>query len=278
MAWARYDDELPMNHKIGSLLAQGVTGAAAIGVHLLANTWSRHNGTAGMVPAAQPGLLVGDQKLGLKLAHMLEHAGMFDVTDGGWMIHDFHEFSDPNDDGRSAAERKAEISAKRAESGRAGGLAKAGKPPSKTGSKPVAPLEQTSGKSLAPNPNPYPSVQVRENPTPENTPAGGGDNSRRSQTIRAYADLAVQLAKQQGKIRSSEEGYRKSALKTGDQHPDLNRWLTEFPEAAPSALAAWMHGDKHSMSYSSLPKSHPNFEATELANWGRVYPIREDIA
>lgn len=121
MSWARYDDQLPMNKKWAKLRGKGVNGAAALGLHLLANTYCRHNGTGGLVEPHVVEMLVG--KDGIKLAGLLVEVGMFDVCEGGWTIHDYAEFHDPNDPDpdRSAAQRQKELSAKRAESGQKGG-------------------------------------------------------------------------------------------------------------------------------------------------------------
>lgn len=244
MSWARYDDELPMNRKVGALLQHGAHGAAAIGLHVLANTWSRHNGTAGAIPTHQVGLLVGDTKLGRRLAVLLADVGMFDVIEGGWMIHDFDDYSDPNDDGRSAAERKAELSAVRAAAGRRGGLAKAGKLPGKPDGKRVAEPQQTSG----PVPVPVPIVQVGDNSTSENTGNGGGDNSRRDAVLDVYALAELNAARRRGDVRN-ERGYLAKARATGAAHEKLDAWLATFPTAQPTAIAAWLQGDTHSMAY-----------------------------
>jgi hypothetical protein len=132
VSWARYDDELTLNYKYGRLRSMGVNGMAALGLHLAANTYARHNGTAGVIEPHVPELLAG--RSGPRLAAILVQVGMFDCVAGdAWIIHDFAEFHDPNDPepNRSAAERKKEISDKRREAGRLGGLAKAGKASSK---------------------------------------------------------------------------------------------------------------------------------------------------
>lgn len=238
MSWCRYDDELGMNRKVCALLARGVYGVAAWGLHPLLNAWSRYNGTAGHIPAHQPGLSVGDQRLGRRLAAMLEEVGMLDPTDDGWVIHDFDDYSDPNDDGRSAAEKKKEISAKRSVAGRSGGLAKA----KQTAGKSLPLPQQTSG----PEPDPVPSVQVRGNFTPEHTPEPV-DNTRRDDVLDAYEDLAIEVAEGKGAEITSYTGYRKRARETGTAHRDLDRWLDLFPTAPATAIAAWMTGDTHSM-------------------------------
>lgn len=136
MSWARYDDEFPMNHKVGRLVSMGKDGLAAIGLHLLANTYARHNGTAGVIEPHVPNLLCGSTT-GRKLARILAEVGMFDDRDaGGWTIHDYAEYHDPSDPDpdRSAADRKRDISEKRAAAGRRGGLAKAKQTSSKASS------------------------------------------------------------------------------------------------------------------------------------------------
>lgn len=201
MAWARYDDELPMNKKVAALLVNGTGGCAALGLHLLANTWSRHNGTAGFIPRYVPGLLVADPKLGLRYAILLANVGMFDTVElDGWMIHDFDVYSDPNDDGRPASERKREISAKRAESGRKGGLAKA----KQTASKPVASLEQTSGPDPVPDPVPV-SEQVTADYDSLTTPAGSSSSADLILTATATA-LAKRATSRTGTVQSYANG------------------------------------------------------------------------
>lgn len=227
MAWARYDDELPMNRKVGALLAQGVTGAAALGLHLLANTWARHEGTGGHIPAHQPGLLMADAKLGRRLATMLETVGMFDPsTDGGWDLHDFDDFSDPNDDGRPAADKKREISTTRATAGRKGGLAKA----ANAATKRLAELQQTS----APVPVPVPSDHISDNDDSQNTAATPSSSSDRA----LYATLiAGELANRRTDIERRGAWIRVTAEKLRTERPhDLDTWLTN--DVTPTTAAA----------------------------------------
>lgn len=174
MSWARYDDMLPMNKKWASLRAYGTDGAAALGLHLLANTYSRHNGTGGVVDKHVVEMLVG--KCGSKLARLLVEVGMFDVESDGWKIHDFAEYHDPSDPNpdRSANDRQKEISRSRAEAGRKGGLAKA----SKATDLPEAKSWQTS----SPVPVPEPVTT-----TPQ--PPGGGVHPK--QVAREAAELLL---------------------------------------------------------------------------------------
>ncbi len=183
MTWARYDDELPMNHKIARLVASGQVGVAAIGLHVLANTWSRHQGTGGAIPGYQPGVLVADARLGRKLAEALADVGMFDACEDGWMIHDFDEFSDPDDDGASAAEKRRRLSEVRAVAGRKGGQASS----SKRGSKPQANGEQCS----SPGPDPVGTTGSTERPDDSTCPPRSSSVSpqRIKATAKALAGL-----------------------------------------------------------------------------------------
>lgn len=131
MSWARYDDALPHNRKVSWLRAQGVNGIAALGLHVLLNTWSRHEGMQGFIPAYVPEQLAG--KPWSKLIGLLADDGcaMLTAVENGWMINDYEEYGD-RDDGTPVEEKKARLSRVRAEAGRRGGLAKAAKAPSNT--------------------------------------------------------------------------------------------------------------------------------------------------
>jgi hypothetical protein len=258
MPWARYDDTLTVNGKITRLRALGVNGIAALGLHLLANTWSRHEGTMGHIPTYMAEQLAG--RPGLKLAAMLVEVRMFDSVDDGWIVHDFDEFTDPNDPdpSRSAADRKREISEKRRVAGSAGGKAKAAK---QTPGKSVRLLEQTS----SPVPVPVPSEQVLNNSTPDNTPTAV-DNSRIGEVLEVYAEAELQAAYAKGTKVTSAAGYKQAAKATGAKHPDLARWVSEY-DAPVSAIASWLTGDKHSMQY---------FARTETL--ASVHELRRDLA
>lgn len=187
MSWARYDDEFPMNKKVGRLVGKGQQGVAAIGLHLLANTYARHNGTAGLIESHVPNLLCGPR--GRTLAKLLQEVGMFDPHPDGWTIHDYAEFHDPNDPDpdKSAADRKKELSEKRAEAGRLGGLAKAKQSPSKASDLPQAKGVAKPWQSPSPDPDPDPDLTTGTNHHPSYT--GGPDDDERFRAIvEALAD------------------------------------------------------------------------------------------
>lgn len=251
MPWARYDDEFSMNRKVGRLIGRGKDGVAAIGLHLLANTYCRHNGTGGHVESHVPNLLVGS--FGRKLAKILQDEGLFDPDErGGWMIHDYAEFHDPNDPepDRSAADRKKELSEKRSEAGRRGGLARAAK---QTPSKPTDLLQANAiangQQCSSPDPVPVPTTERSRDSLPPRHGVGGGGDNRIEQIVAAYAVQALRTAAERGTRIGDAEAYQRKAALTGRSHDDLHRYAAEYPDAPPDAVAAWLHGDKHSMPY-----------------------------
>ncbi len=243
MPWARYDDELLMNRKVTALKAHPA-GLAALGLHVLANTWSRHQGTAGFIASYVPEQIGGRQ--GSKLARLLETVGMFDPCDGGWMIHDFDEYTDPNDPDphRSAAERKREISEKRAAAGSLGGKAKAAK---QTASKTMALLEQTSG----PEPDPVHLISSSDNTNPEDTGSSAPfatTMDRRRAVAERYALHALREAKKKGPV-TNDDGYMKPIRARAMGMPELTRLLNDYPTGDVDILAHALAGRKDSLKY-----------------------------
>lgn len=198
MSWARYDDNLPMNKKVMKLRSHGVNGVAALGAHLLLNTWSRHNGTGGTIEAHIPALVIGDN--GPELAGLLAEVGMLDVVDVGWMIHDFHDYSDPKERfatefaSQSASDKRVALSKKRAEAGRKGAQVRHGKD-GKTDDLPLANDKQDV--SPVPGPVPEPDPQVT-------TYIQSGQTDPVCQAIDEYV-LSVCLAK-----KNTSENFRKA--------------------------------------------------------------------
>jgi general stress protein YciG len=252
MSWARYDDELPLNRKVGNLRAYGVDGIAALGLHLLANCYARHNGTAGKIDAHVPEILVG--RCGKKLAGLLAAVGMFDATNDGWFIHDFEEFHDPGDPepNRSAADRKRDLSEKRKEAGRRGGQQTASKRAANPSNAPdllPANAEQTS----SPVPVPVPSVKDSLPPTVSTA------ESRLGEILDRYEQIALERSKSPV---PNPVAYKAAARKTCLAMKELTRWADLFPTAPPDAVAGWLHGDRGSMAY--YPRADELAEVVEL--------------
>jgi hypothetical protein len=65
------------------------------------------------------------------------------------------------------------------------------------------------------------------------------------EVLERYARIAIDKAPHIGNPTS----YAATARKTALEHPDLTRYLHDYPHAPPDAIAAWLHGDKHSQQY-----------------------------
>ena len=108
MAWVKLDDGMPTHPKI---MAAGVK---AFALDVAGICYSNKHNTDGFVAncvltAVLPGL-----NCPKKIAEKLVEVGRWTECDGGWMIHDVHEY-------QPTADYQKEISRKRAEAGRKGG-------------------------------------------------------------------------------------------------------------------------------------------------------------
>lgn len=237
MSWARYDDEFPMNRKVIKLVSEGQAGLAAIGLHLLANTWSRHNGTAGIIEAHVPGIIAG--AAGKRAAKLLAEVGMFDVIEGGYAIHDFAEYHDPNDPepNKSAADRKKELSEKRAEAGRRGGQAKAKQSQGFASVLPGSKTEANGWQTSSPDPVPDPVPPVGSTATTHHRLHGAAadDDVRFAPIIEELVDGRVAKFPS----RSNAFAYRSkiTAQITADYGDVIREYLATHPDT-PADLAA----------------------------------------
>lgn len=121
MPWFPVDDKFHSHPKVM------VTSPAALGLWVVAGSWSSDYGTDGVIRDDQISRLLPDAAT---LATELVTSGLWKRTRGGYAFHDWTEWGSK----RTGAEDK-ELRAKRAESGRLGGLAsgkareaKSGKP------------------------------------------------------------------------------------------------------------------------------------------------------
>lgn len=109
MTWFKVDDSFHSHPKV---LA---TKPAALGLWVVAGSWSSANLTEGFVPDYALPRLVPDSA---ELAKELVASGLWTRTRGGYLFHDFLDYNP------TAEEEKAKSKA-RAEAGRRGGLARA---------------------------------------------------------------------------------------------------------------------------------------------------------
>lgn len=94
MGWARIDDGFDDHPKVLALLDHD-DGPAAIGLWTLCLTWAHRNTrrkgkNPGRLPSSLPRRYLG--VLGRDAAKLLVDAGLWELADDGWQIHDFYEY------------------------------------------------------------------------------------------------------------------------------------------------------------------------------------------
>lgn len=176
MAWVRLDDAFCDHPKF---LAAGPLAGY---MHICAIAWSNRNLQDGKVPYAQVERLVnwrgiahdlwqgelvggGTDVDALDLAERLVAAGLWEVVDGGYLIHDYHDYQPTSWEVRKA---RAKVAKERARAGKQGG--------SKPSSKTEASRKQNDSKTTANgDANRKPQPQPQENyTTPSSTPEVDG--------------------------------------------------------------------------------------------------------
>lgn len=109
MSWVRYDDNFHHHDKVMQVRD---LDAGALGLHVLANTWTATSKSPGWVPIHVPRQLVGGR--GKKWAQILVTARLWDAGEfesaSGWWVHDYGTYN-PVDEAtkqrRADAARKA---------------------------------------------------------------------------------------------------------------------------------------------------------------------------
>jgi hypothetical protein len=103
MTWVRLDDGFYTHPKAR---AAGLQGRA---LYIAALCWSNQNLTDGHIPTDSLALICAYAEVKPTVAKKLAELGLWDVTDGGWQIHDFHEYQPTREsverDRRQAKER-----------------------------------------------------------------------------------------------------------------------------------------------------------------------------
>jgi hypothetical protein len=158
MAWVRIDDQAPRNHK---LLKAG-PAAAWMWVCGIAHCQA-HLSEGFIAEIAVPMIGVAGATRAKKLADVLVTVGLFERVDGGYRVHDYHDF---NETKAEALARKTALAATRAIVGRLGGIASG-----------VARRKQANAKQvLEPKRSPIPShpipVRTKNPPTPLSAKGG----------------------------------------------------------------------------------------------------------
>lgn len=154
MSWVRIDDHFPDHPKIAAL---GVLGPVAGWLHVAALCYCARYLTDGFIPDGQVTRLaeLGPRAKPTDVAARLVDVGLWDRTQGGYVVHDYLEYNPSRVDVLDAR-------AKRQASGRAGGQASAQARGQASATPDVAPLVPTRLKQNAtpvPSPVPVPSSE-----------------------------------------------------------------------------------------------------------------------
>lgn len=255
MPWVRVDDAFYDHPKWIE------AGPLGIALWITALAWSNRNLTDGFIPFGQiPRLLifdglswetggveglfaVGEDATAEAVATSLVKIGIFDDVPGGYLIHNYLKY-------QKSAEEIRDISVKRAESGRKGGLSK----PEGTDE---AGVEQPGSKSEANvEPQPQPQPQLRVPSEHSGSGAGAPPDVRVSQLVKGYIDDYA--AERQGHTpsRTFKGACGKAvqrALKDGESVEDIARCLgviaheSKNPSTLPYVLADYHAGRERRM-------------------------------
>lgn len=108
LSWSRLDVTIATNHKTLTLL--GLRGGDhAMLVYLFSHGYCISQGTDGFVPRAALGTFHGSAKD----AAMLVDVGFWDEADGGWDVHDWHEYQPSSEETNRRSQRARDAAAKR---------------------------------------------------------------------------------------------------------------------------------------------------------------------
>ncbi|WP_291981969.1 hypothetical protein [Luteitalea sp.] len=182
MPFVRLDDEIADNVKI--LRA----GPAAAWMWAMAVCYSNRKLTDGFVPAEQIDRLTSLRgRKARELADKCVTAGLFDETEGGYQVHDYHDWNPTREkveaDKLAAAQRKADQRAREDAARAARDAANLGKLVTQLSQRDTGVTPPLSPRDLAgagATPTPTPTETPTETPTPtetltdETTPVGGG--------------------------------------------------------------------------------------------------------
>lgn len=241
MTWVRIDEGFPEHPKVLS------AGGDAGWLHVCAISYCNRQLTDGFIPHAVLSRLSDRKRPGMLAAKLVE-VGLWETTDGGWTIHDYLLYQPTRSETEATRERTYSV---KAEAGRLGGLAsgvaRRKHTRSRTEANNEAEPKQTESKHEARSVPIRTDLElVRDNSTSVDTPTAGGELIRIDAVADQYARIALQSAN--GNV-NNPSAYLRAAKKTALDHPDLDRYLQRWPDAPANAVAAWLHGDKHSMAY-----------------------------
>lgn len=260
MSWVRIDDHFYDHPKWATAPGD------SIALWVAAMAWCNRNASFdGYIPAKKLAGLVNISSVKRTIKDLVDRRGFVPQGDG-FLIHEYPEYQQN--------EKVKAIREKRSQAGRKGASARWGT----TGpvmanaianatDLPMANerqmVWQTDGNENAPPPTTH-GIQVTDISTPVDTPSHGEEFDLR---INDIADAYARIALEQARNITNPAAYRRTARRTALEHPDIGRYLERWPTAPSDAIAAWLHGDKHSMGY---------YHDTADDQPATVTPIRSD--
>lgn len=207
MSWFRLDDKAAFHSKMVT------AGNEVCGAVWRAGAWCSEHNRSGFVPSAVA-LLIAPAKVWRRATD----AGMVDVTDGGFRIHDFNDYN-PTDVEAAALREKKQLA------GRAGGL-RSGAQRSKTEASASSTIEAPASarastsdipqtKQTRSRTHPVP-VPIPESPLP---PEGGLPDQPSANDIEAPPDDAEPKTSEQRYREAYESGIRRATNGPHTAHP-----------------------------------------------------------
>ena len=232
MAWAKLDDGMPTHPKVIA------AGAVAFALDVAAICYANKHLTDGHIPThSLPAVLPGLPSPKRHAAKLVE-VGRWEAVDGGWRIHDYHDF-------QPTAEHQREVSKKRADAGRRGGRRSGSKQPAKDEATSEANDKQSASKLLKP-------VPARPDPTPEQEPIAPAKPTRKPRKPDQIWDAVIEACG----INPAEmtKGMRGSANNAVKQLKDIDATPEQIRVRGKRHLEKWPNV---TLTPSSLAKNWP---------------------
>jgi len=106
--WSRLDANFATNHKTIALMGSR-TGEHALLVYLFSHGYTASHGMDGFIPAGAIGLFHGTTRD----ARLLVEIGLWAEVEGGWNVHDWHDYQPSSEEAKVRSERARHAAAKR---------------------------------------------------------------------------------------------------------------------------------------------------------------------
>ena len=241
MSWVRIDDSFPEHPKI--LEAGGDAGW----LHVCALAYCNRNTTDGLIHRnVMPRL--SDRTNPLRLAERLVAVGIWERDGADYRIHDYLEYQPSR--AEIEAERAKQSEAK-AKAGRLGGIASgvARRKHERSTTEAEGQAEgQAEGKQNEAPTRPDPFITQSSSQLTLVTPVCFDDETGKKGNIATeYARLAWEQANQT--LIKAPTAFRLSEHLHALEHPDIDRYITEYPTATASEIACWLHGETNTQRY-----------------------------